>query len=133
MNKRPLAITIVSWIFIAVGCISLVVNLRPINEVPAQLLSELKGQHHIELWFVVISAVSALVGGVFMLYGCNWARWLLVVWFAFHVIISLLHSRIEVLIHTLLFGVLLFLVFRRPASAYFSRHHDLSGTSRSNE
>jgi O-antigen ligase len=58
---------------------------------------------------------------VFMLYGFNWARWLLVVWIAFHVILSGLHSQFELLVHSLLFAVVLYFLFRPEASAYFRR------------
>ena len=41
---------------------------------------------------VHLSRSAQIVAGVFMLYGHNWARWLLVVWLAFHVIVGALHS-----------------------------------------
>jgi hypothetical protein len=54
-----------------------------------------------------------------MLCGFNWARWLLVVWIAYHVILSAFHSPFEVVIHGLLFGVVVYFLFRRQASVYF--------------
>ncbi|HJT26954.1 MAG TPA: hypothetical protein VJ784_06030, partial [Pyrinomonadaceae bacterium] len=57
---------------------------------------------------------------VFMLYGRNWARWLLVAWIAFHIIISALHSVLFLLMHVAIFSVILFFVFRRRASLYFN-------------
>jgi hypothetical protein len=56
---------------------------------------------------------------VFMLYGFNWARWLLVVWIGFHIILSALHSPLQLLVHSLLFAVVLYFLFRPQASAYF--------------
>jgi hypothetical protein len=60
-----------------------------------------------------------VLGALFMLYGFNWARWLLVVWMAFHLVIGALHSPFQLLTHTLIFAVVLYFLFRPPASAYF--------------
>lgn len=60
-----------------------------------------------------------IVAGVFMLKGHNWARWLLVIWITFHIVISALHSMLFLLMHTVIFSVILYLVFRRQSSAYF--------------
>jgi hypothetical protein len=119
MNKRPRPITVISWIFIAFGSIALLTGLLPnVNTTAAQRLAELKGP-----WFVHgivhVSRMVMVLSGVFMLYGFNWARWLLVAWLAFHVIISVLHSPFQLLVHSLLFAVVVFFLFRPPASAYF--------------
>jgi len=55
-----------------------------------------------------------------MLYGHNWARWLLVAWITLHIIISALHSVLFLLMHVVIFSVILFFVFRRRASEYFN-------------
>ena len=115
MNKRPRSITIISWIFIALGSIALISGLLPfVNTTAAQRIAEFKAH-----WMVHVSRILAFVSGVFMLYGFNWARWLLVVWLAFHVVIGALHSPFELLVHSLLFAVVLYFLFRTPASAYF--------------
>lgn len=56
-----------------------------------------------------------------MLRGWNWARWLLVVWLAYHVVLSALHSVFEVAVHGFLFGVIAYFLFRTPANAFFRR------------
>ena len=70
-------------------------------------------------WYVHLSRFMQIVAGVFMLYGRNWARWLLVAWIAFHICISALHSPLMLLMHVAIFSIILFFVFRRAASAYF--------------
>ncbi len=70
-------------------------------------------------WYVHVVRLAGIVSGIFMLYGYNWARWLLVAWIAFHIVISALHSVPELLMHVVIFSVILFFLFRRPASAYF--------------
>ena len=56
-----------------------------------------------------------------MLRGFNWARWLLVVWIAYHVILSAFHSPFEAAVHGLLFVIVAYFLFRPQASAYFRR------------
>jgi hypothetical protein len=108
MDQRPLAITIISWFFIIFGSIALLSGVLPFSD----LMSH---------WYVHLSRFLMIVAGVFMLKGQNWARWLLVVWIAFHIVISALHSMLFLLMHVVIFSVILYFVFRRQASTYFSR------------
>ena len=70
-------------------------------------------------WIFIAFGSIALLCGMFMLYGFNWARWLLVIWLGYHVILSALHSLFELSVHSLLFTVVLYFLFRPPASTYF--------------
>ena len=75
MTKRPLSITIISWIFIAFGGISFLTSLVPLaDSAAARRLAE----HPFEFWLTPLIRILALLCGVFMLYGFDWARWLLV-------------------------------------------------------
>jgi hypothetical protein len=110
MNNRPRSVTVISWIFMAAGMIGL-----------AYHSTEFKIQRPFDndaVW-VCFVRLLALVGGVFMLHGCNWARWLLVAWMGFHIILSALHSPFELLVHGLLFSVIGYFIFRQSSSAYF--------------
>ena len=111
--QRPRPLTIISWFFIIFGSIALLYGLLPLGEIT---LAELKGH-----WMVHLSRILQIVAGVFMLSGHNWARWLLVVWIAFHIVISALHSTFQLVLHVFIFTVILYFVFRRDASAYFHR------------
>jgi len=110
MSKRPRSITIISWIFLAVGAVGL-----------AYHATDFKAERPFEsdLVWVCVVRLLAMLCGVFMLRGNNWARWLLVVWVAYHVILSVLHTPFELVVHSLLFAAVLFFLFRAPASAYF--------------
>ena len=115
MDKRPRSITIISWIFIVFGSIALLASLLEIfNSATAQRGAYLKGH-----WMIPVVRLLALVAGVFMLYGFNWARWLLLVWIAYHVILSAFHSLSELVVHSLLFAVVAYVLFRSKASTYF--------------
>ena len=117
MKERPLSITIISWLFVIFGSIALLSGLLPIGGATTdQLVAELKSH-----WMVHLSRFASIVSGLFMLRGFNWARWLLVAWIAFHIVISALHSVAQLLIHVAIFSVILFFLFRPKASAYFVR------------
>jgi hypothetical protein len=116
MKDRPLSITIISWLFIIAGCIALLSSLLPmVDATTAQRLGDLKSH-----WIVHVSRTAEIVSGLFMLRGYNWARWLLVVWIAGHIVISALHDVLQLSIHVVIFSVILFFLFRRPASEYFA-------------
>jgi len=110
MKKRPLSITIISWLFVAAGVIGL-----------AYHATEFKDDRRFEYDAVWVCFVRflAILCGVFMLRGSNWARWLLLVWIAFHVVLSAVHSLTELVVHSLLFAVIGYFLFRPQAAAYF--------------
>ena len=112
MNQRPRSITVISWVFIAVGVVALTYHLLP------QHIAESRDEG---LLWVCLVRLLAVVSGVFMLRGHNWARWLLVAWLALHVGLSFLHSAIQVIVHGLLSAVIVYFLFRPAASAYFRR------------
>ena len=114
------SITVLSWIFIATGCISLARGLLPLLRASASKhIAELNAQELVDVGIVSASGLLAILGGVFMLRGFNWARWLCVAWMGFHLIVSILHSLFELAVHSVLFAVVLYFLFHPPASAYF--------------
>jgi hypothetical protein len=116
MKVRPLSITIISWLFMIFGSIALIGGLLPLAGAnAAQLAAEFKTH-----WMVHLSHLAAIVSGLFMLRGHNWARWLLVAWIVFHIVVGALHGWIPLLTHVVIFSVILFFLFRRTASEYFS-------------
>ena len=115
MKPRPISITIMSWLFIVFGVIALIAGLWPLIHMNgAQRLADFE-KH----WMVHLSRSTQIVAGVFILKGRNWARWLLVVWLAFHVIVGALHSTFHFVTHVVVFAVGMYLLFRRNANAYF--------------
>ena len=110
MKKRPLSITIISWLFLTAGVIGL-----------AYHATEFKVQRPFEndvIWVCLIRLLAVLCGAL-MLRGSNWARWLLVVWMGYHIVLSALHSPMQLFVHGLLFAVILYFLFCPQASAYF--------------
>ncbi len=110
MSKRPVSVTVVAGIFMAAGVMGFVYH-----------VSEFKSSFEFELVWVCLLRLLAIVGGVFLLRGDNWARWLLLIWMAYHVILSAFHSPVELVMHSVLLVVIVYVLFRPRASAYFRR------------
>src|SRR5262249_17791312 len=109
-KKRPLTVSIVSWLFIATGAIGLVYHLREFKT-STTLQSEI-------VWISLLRLL-AIVSGIFMLLGRNWARWLALAWITFHVAISILISWQLVAFHGALLVLFAYFLYRPEARAYF--------------
>jgi len=110
MKKRPLSVTIVSWLLVAAGVVGLVYHLTEFKALqPFQS----------DVVWVGLLRLVAIVSGTFMLRGNNWARWLSLAWLAFHVILSGFHSLQELVMHSVLLAVLSYFLLRPEATRYF--------------
>ncbi|HLH03287.1 MAG TPA: hypothetical protein VKX25_10985 [Bryobacteraceae bacterium] len=109
-NPRPLAVTVVAWLYIAVGTIGFIAH-----------LADFVKQHTFGLDALEIEAVEtvALVSGIFLLRGRNWARWLAIAWIGFHVVLSLFDPLSKLLIHAVLCALVAWALFHRAASRHF--------------
>ena len=116
--RRPLSITLLAWIFVAIGCATAVGGLYPIAAAGWQGTGEFQ-ERFAELTPMVLSALLAIAGGVWMLRGRDLGRWLAAIWMAAHIVLSLLHSVPRTVVHALLFALIAFALFRPTASAYF--------------
>jgi len=107
--RRPLSVTIIGWIYVAVGSFGFTYHLS-------------QGLRQPFNWgTVAIPLVSAIavVAGIFMLRGADWARWLALLWMASHVGISFLDGWRPVAIHSAMLAVIAFFLLRRAATDYF--------------
>lgn len=110
MNKRPIPVTILAIVYLLMGLAGFVYHLIGIN-----------AQHPFQydiLWIELIFAIAA-VCGVYMLRGQNWARWVALVWMAFHVVVSAFHNFRELAIHSLICVIIAYFLFRPSATRYF--------------
>ncbi len=109
-RTRPVSVTIVAFCYLAVGAIGLAYHLTEFNA----------GTRLDYGWLVVeIIRVVAIVSGIYILSGRNWARWVAVAWIALHVVVSAFHTTPELLMHALLSAVIAWLLFRPVAAGYF--------------
>ena len=124
MSERPLSITIISWVLIVTGCVTFISGLVPRagdSESAAASAPSTRPRPHTaaEFAFVCTVRAAAAVAGVFMLRRRDWARWLALAWFAFHVVLSGLHDPMKFAIHVVLFVVVAYFLLRPRAWAYF--------------
>jgi hypothetical protein len=59
------------------------------------------------------------VGGIFLILGRSWARWVILAWLAFHVYVGATRSFSDMLSHLALLLVISFYLLTPPASTYF--------------
>lgn len=111
MKKRPLSVTLISCLFIVAGVFGIAYHSSELKELGASP----------DLILVLVVRLLAIVGGVFALRGENWARWLLLAWIGYHVILSLYHPLSELVIHVVLLIVVIYVLFLSKASTYFRK------------
>ena len=105
--RRPVAVLLLSCLYSAVGAIGFVVN-----------FPKLMALQNDSVW-IELTELLALIAGAFMLRGHNWARWLVLVWMAFHVAISFPVVR-QMAIHSAIFAGIAWVLFRSNARRYFA-------------
>lgn len=105
-RRRPLPVTIIACLYIAVGAIGFVGHFGDLRT------GRMDG-------FEIESVeVLAVVSGVFLWRGQNWARWLVVFWMAFHVAISV-PDAVKVVVHSVFLAAIAWFLFRPEARQYF--------------
>jgi uncharacterized membrane protein HdeD (DUF308 family) len=106
--ERPFQVTFLGWLFIVVGTVSAGYHLF---------------KNPFDRWTIPIMLVGiiAIVAAAFLLRGARWSCWLLVVWLAFHVVISAFNSFSDAIVHFALLLVIGYFLVGPPTSKYF-RH-----------
>jgi hypothetical protein len=106
-NKRPISVTILACVYLAVGAIGFAYHFRELLSLQQDIV------------WAELTEFLAIVSGAFMLRGHNWARWLALAWIVFHVVLSAFHSFRELAIHALFCAVIAWILFRPQAARYF--------------
>jgi hypothetical protein len=121
MSNRPRHITVIGWLFIAVGAAAMLKDVLPLlTSNAAEQLAKLRADGLADLGPAWTSRLLAVIGGAGLLHGFNWARWLLVAWMAFHIVLSVLHSPVQLLVHCAFFAPILYFLFRSQSTAFLS-------------
>jgi uncharacterized membrane protein HdeD (DUF308 family) len=104
--KRPFQVTVLGWLFIPVGIVSTVYHLW---------------KSALDRWTapILLVGIIAVVAGGFLLRGARWARWLVLAWLAFHVVVSALSSLSDALPHLVLLMVVGYFLLGPPTAKYF--------------
>jgi hypothetical protein len=122
MTRRPISVTLTAWAFIVVGAGGILKDVLPLlGPGRAAALAALRFEGAAGLALIWSIRALAVVGGISVLRGHAWGQWLLAGWMVLHVVLSLFHSTAEAAAHVVIFAVLAYALFRRPAAAYFAR------------
>jgi hypothetical protein len=110
MKTRPWPVIVVSCLLIIAGAVGLIYH-----------LTEFKGLRPFPVELLLISVVRllAIIFGLYMLLGRNWARWMAMAWSAFHVVVSAFHSLGEFAMHALILVLFAYGLFQAESSKYF--------------
>ena len=122
MNQRPTSITVISWILIVIGVISIITTTAMINnpmveEMMTKSPLSIPVQHAISY----IGLSITIVCGIGMLKGKNWARLLYIIWGVIGFIIGIATAPIKAAMIPgfVVFAVIVFFLYRAKASAFF--------------
>ncbi|HEX6773684.1 MAG TPA: hypothetical protein VF126_16745 [Acidobacteriaceae bacterium] len=108
-TRRPISIWIIAFLYVAVGVAGFIGHFH-------SLLAREPDSIMIEL-----TELAAIIAGIFLFLGHNWARWLALAWIAFHVILSIFHPVRELVIHAVLCALIAWGLFHPGANRYFGR------------
>jgi hypothetical protein len=110
LSSRPLHVTVFGWLFIAAGAVGLAYHATQLH---------IPGPLDLETVWVLLLRLLAIVGGAFLLRGAGWARWLVLAWIAYHVVVSAFHSWSDTAVHAALLALVAYGLLRADAAAYF--------------
>ena len=110
MNKRPYEVTVVAWILIVVGIVTIASSASALE--PPQLF---------QAGNLGITAVRllGLVGGIFLLRRQFWAWVLSLAWVAFHTVIGFLNSVGQGVVHLAIFTLIAVALLRSDVRLWF--------------
>jgi len=113
MNRpRPIAVIIIAALYILVGIGGFAAHFKDLLATPREGI------------VIELTELIALLCGVFMLRGSNLARWGALAWMAFHVFLSISHTRAELAIHCGFLAVIAWFLLQGEGARYFRRAQD---------
>ena len=133
MKNRPTSVTVIAWVLIVMGGISLISTTVMINNPMAHdLMSKSPIPIPVQYAMSYIGSLIMIVSGIAMLGGRNWARFLYVVWSAIGFAIGITTSPMKVALIPgfVVFVVIAFFLFRPKATQYFSPSESANDTQR---
>lgn len=108
-QNRPVSVAVIAWVYIAVGAIGLVYHSSGLWK---------KGGWSGALMVEMVET-AALLSGIFLLRGRNWARWVALAWIAFQVARSVFETGRGLIIHAVFCAVIAWVLLRPAAGRWF--------------
>ena len=123
MRKRPTSITVIAWILIVTSGLSVITCTIGLNNPKVKELRE-RSPLPISVQYVrmYVSLLIALISGIAMLKGHNWARFLFIICGAIGHIINFMTSPIKKILIPgfIVLLIVAFFLFRPKANEYFA-------------
>ena len=133
MGKRPTSLTVIAWILIVTGGLSVItctmgLNNPTVKDIMSRSLLPLSVQYVLMYAGLIVSVIS----GLSILKRQNWSRYLYVIWSTIVFVISIITSPMKVALipGIVFFVVIAFFLFRPKANEYFfpsESPHDSQG------
>ena len=127
MKKRPTSITVIAWILIVTGVISLITTtIGFFNPMVKELMSRSSIPIPAQYIMSFVGLLITLISGIAMLKGNNWARFLYVIYAIISFVIFFATSPMKAALIPgfIFFLVVAFLLFRPKANNYFTGSGD---------
>lgn len=126
MKTRPKSVTIISWLLIIMGSISIVSSALTYDNPEVVRLMELSAIP-ITMQYIIMAVglLIMIISGIGMLFGKNYARILYVSWTPIAIIISLLTSPAKTMMipGVVFFLIIVFFLFRSDSNIYFKTNN----------
>lgn len=106
MLRRPISVTLLACLYLAVGILGFAAHFH-------NLLA-----HQPDAIWIELTEFLAVIIGIFLLLGHNWARWLAIAWMAFHVAISI-REPWRLAVHSAFLVLFVWILFRTAARRWF--------------
>ena len=124
MGERPKSVTVIAWILIVTGVISVFTILSSLNNpMVKELMSKSPLPIPLQYAMMYLAFAMLVISGIGMLKGQGWAKLLYVIWGAIGSLISLITSPAKAaLIPGLLFyAIVVFFLYRPASNKYFTK------------
>ena len=123
MKKRPTSVTVIAWILIVLGGISLITSTLMItNPMTRDMMSQSPIPISVQFAMMYIGSLITLVASIAMLKGHNWARLLYMIWNVVGLVVSFATSPMKAAMipSLVVFIIIAFFLFRLKANIFFS-------------
>ena len=124
MKQRPKSISIIAWILIVIGAISLITTSAMINNpVTRDLMNNSPIPVPAQYIISYLGLFVTIISGIAMLNGKNWSRYLYIIWslIGFTISITTFPIKTAIIPGFLVFLVAVYFLLRREANEFFTQ------------
>ena len=123
MNQRPVSLSVIAWILIVMGALSLITVPFLFNNPNAlEMLKQNPLPIPVQFATSMLSPIVSIVSGIAILKGKNWGRFFYVIWWLIGFAVGLITTPVKVAMipGTVVFLVIVYFLFNRKASEFFT-------------